>query len=197
MSPTIYFARHGETEWNLVRRVQGALDSPLTAKGRSQARNVGQILRDELGYKPAYRLVASPRGRAMETAGFISETLGLPIEQDERLTEATLGSWDGLMKADIMALIGPGFSDPSGQAWHFEAPDGESFSAVRARAAAFLADISGDTIVVAHGLLGIILRGVYAGLDEEQSLFLPEPQGEVFRLKDGAITRLSLASAAA
>ncbi|CAN5273958.1 histidine phosphatase family protein [soil metagenome] len=197
MTPTIYFARHGETEWNSIRRVQGALDSPLTAKGRDQARDVGRILLDELGYKPDYRLVASPRGRALETAGFIAEALGLTIKTDERLTEVTLGSWDGLTRDEIDRRIGPGFADPTGEAWHFEAPDGESFAAARQRVSSWLDEIDCNTIAAGHGLSGKILRGIYADLDEVQSLALAEPQGEVFRMKDGAIARLSLAGVVA
>ena len=46
--PKIIFMRHGETEWNLIGRAQGRLDSPLTAKGREQAPLLGKILAREL-----------------------------------------------------------------------------------------------------------------------------------------------------
>ncbi|MBZ6077172.1 histidine phosphatase family protein [Microvirga puerhi] len=189
--PPLYFLRHGETEWNRVGRLQGHRDSPLTEKGRKQAALMASILLRELGPRPAFRLVSSPLGRARQTAGFVSEALDLPIETDPRLAELTMGSWDGMTRAEIEAgwpacLVGATDRD-----WNFRSPDGESAEDIRRRASAWLQTVTQPTIAVAHGLLGKILRGTYAGLDLEAALHQSEPQDIVFRLHGGKIDRLT------
>ena len=78
--PILYFARHGETDWNLERRLQGQHDIPLNALGRVQASRCGEILRDLLARdgRPAARFdyVSSPLGRARETMELMRAELG-------------------------------------------------------------------------------------------------------------------------
>ncbi|MGO4571020.1 histidine phosphatase family protein [Microvirga sp. 2TAF3] len=187
----LYFLRHGETEWNRAERLQGHLNSPLTEKGQRQAAMMASILLEELGPRPAFRLVSSPLGRARQTAGFVSEALGLPIEIDPQLAELTMGSWDGLTRHEIQTRWPENFEGASDHDWYFRSPDGESVDDVRDRASAWLETVRQPTIAVAHGLLGKILRGVYAGLDNEAALHLSEPQDTVFRMQGRTITRLA------
>src|SRR3954471_18635626 len=75
----IYLARHGETEFNVLRRWQGSRnDSPLTERGRLQARDTGLVLRDLIDLEAPPRFVASPQPRARATMEIALETLGLP-----------------------------------------------------------------------------------------------------------------------
>ena len=77
----ILLVRHGETQWNVERRMQGQKDSPLTERGRRQAQAmaalVAGIVRREAG---DWRLVASPLGRAQATAAMIAEAAGLNLD---------------------------------------------------------------------------------------------------------------------
>ena len=67
----IYLARHGETEFNVIRRLQGQCDSPLTSRGRDQARRMGLTLGGLID--PAEAMVfSSPLGRARQTAEIIA-----------------------------------------------------------------------------------------------------------------------------
>src|SRR5205823_5581461 len=72
---TIYLVRHGETEWNRIRRYQGWSDSPLTDQGGAQAKAIGRLL-SKLPEIGSADLVASPIGRARHTAEIIRECLG-------------------------------------------------------------------------------------------------------------------------
>src|SRR5579875_3120410 len=72
----LYLMRHGETVWNCERRFQGRRDSPLTAKGRLQAQRMGEVLRRLGAGAAGWAIVASPLGRALETARIVAETLG-------------------------------------------------------------------------------------------------------------------------
>ena len=103
--PVIYLVRHGETEWNVIRRFQGRSDSPLTALGLSQAATYAGILRG-VGAAEDFDLISSPLGRAAKTAEIIGAALGLKLRLDPRLEEVSLGSWDGCTFDDIQIEIG-------------------------------------------------------------------------------------------
>jgi broad specificity phosphatase PhoE len=71
MSGCILLVRHGETQWNLQRRVQGRFDSPLTERGVAQSHAVGQLVRS-LPDAAFARIITSPLGRARQTAEIIA-----------------------------------------------------------------------------------------------------------------------------
>jgi broad specificity phosphatase PhoE len=191
----IYLARHGETEWNRDQRFQGQLDSPLTRRGLEQARRMGETLVRRIRERAGWTIIASPLGRALHTARIIAGILGIAeasIETDSRLAEVDFGSWAGLGHEDIEACS-PGTLDGATQYdWFFRAPDGETYEAMRGRVAAFLAAAGAreKLIVVAHGVTGRILRGLYLGLSKEGGLELEAPQDAIFRLSGGAVERV-------
>lgn len=194
MSGVIYLVRHGETEWNLVRRYQGWGDSPLTRGGVAQAEAVGRMLA-RLPEAAAATIVASPLGRARRTAELIQAALvsPAPIIFDERLREISIGSWDGLDRDEIAALQ-PGIFDGEGrQEWYFRTPDGETYETFAGRIASWLDEAAaGARIVVAHGIVTRVLRGLYAGLPRAIALGLPVPQDHVYRLADGRIEEIAV-----
>ena len=187
---TIFLVRHGETEWNRERRYQGRLDSPLTLRGVAQARAIGRLLAS-VPEAAAAPLVASPQGRARRTADLIRDELGGAGELriDERLRELTAGGWDGLSYAEIEAQSAGIFDGAGHWDWYFRAPGGESWEALAARLADWLAeqDPAATVITVAHGLVSRVLRGLYAGLPRAAALSLPVPQDRIFRLAAGTI----------
>ena len=89
----VYFTRHGETVWNVENKICGMTDSPLTEKGRAQARELGEKLRtsglriDEILY--------SPLSRAADTARAIAEATGIPARCEPRLREQCFGRYEG------------------------------------------------------------------------------------------------------
>ena len=89
----LYLVRHGETDWNRARRIQGLTDIPLNDTGREQARLTGTLLTR----RPITRVVASPLSRARETAEIIARELGLPEpELRDALVERNYGDAEGL-----------------------------------------------------------------------------------------------------
>jgi broad specificity phosphatase PhoE len=92
---TIYFIRHGETEWNAEARYQGQADIPMNARGREQAERNGLSLRPLLPGIAEANYVASPLARARETMQIVRRVLELPPEDfriDDRLKEAQYGA---------------------------------------------------------------------------------------------------------
>lgn len=139
----IAIVRHGETDWNSARRIQGRTEVPLNGTGIAQARESAELLR---GAGPWRRVVSSPLGRAMQTASIIAEALGLPDpEHDEAVLERDFGPAEGLLVAEAEARwVG------------LEVPGAETLDALARRGAAAFARMlqeSPGTIVVAHGAL--------------------------------------------
>ena len=94
----LILVRHGETEWNRLKRVQGRTDIPLNETGREQARATAERLTGE----HFDAVVASPLSRAAETARIIADGLGIgPIELVDDLVERNYGEAEGMTGADI------------------------------------------------------------------------------------------------
>ncbi len=192
-SITLYFARHGETEANREKRFSGRRDTPLTDKGREQARAVGEILNREVGMRPALNFVSSPLKRARTTMEIVRETLGLPQNgyvTDARIEEIDLGLWDHLTSAEARALDPAQFDARAADKWDVAVPGGENYQQVAARATQWAESLAADTFAVSHGALTRILRGLFLGLDWQAMSDLDEPQGVVFRVQGGTVTRL-------
>jgi uncharacterized phosphatase len=89
----LYLVRHGETDWNRQRRIQGLTDIPLNDTGRAQARATGELLARR-SWDAVY---ASPLARARETAAIIAGELGLPGPTLlDALVERNYGDAEGL-----------------------------------------------------------------------------------------------------
>ena len=192
----IYLCRHGQTFHNREGRLQGHLESDLTPLGLAQAAAMGDLLFDLIRRDPPadWRLVASPLRRARTTAEVVAGRLGLEVELDERLVEIDVGEWAGRLRDEVRGenphLIGD-------DAWGFQAPRGETYEAMIARIAGWLAEQVAEPerrlIVVSHGVAGRLLRGAYAGLSPEETLRQDIPQDAVYRLMSGQIDRFDCA----
>ena len=89
----LYLVRHGETEWNRARRIQGRTDIPLNDTGRDQARASGRLL----ARRQWDAVLASPLSRAFETASIIATELGLPEPEPlPAVVERNYGEAEGL-----------------------------------------------------------------------------------------------------
>ena len=92
-----YLARHGETESNRARRYAGRASDSLTSEGRRQILNLARSLADA----NIASIWTSPIVRAVESAGLISQELGIPLQEDPRLAEMLLGPWEGLTESEV------------------------------------------------------------------------------------------------
>jgi broad specificity phosphatase PhoE len=182
----IYLVRHGETVWNTVERYQGARDSPLTARGLEQADRIGLRLAEELAGRTATILAqVSPLGRARETAARIAGHVPLTFQEEPRLREVTLGSWDGMTRDEIAAKYSGALTGADQYDWYFRSPDGESFAAACDRARSWLTSLTAPVVAVSHGLTGRLIRGLYLGLTPRAMLAQSVPQEGFFILRDG------------
>jgi probable phosphoglycerate mutase len=189
----IYLVRHGQTEFNRERRIQGHVDSQLTDLGVRQAKAVGRLLRDLIREPEGWRIVSSPLGRARATAEIIAGILkGPQVELDDRLKEMSWGSHDGRLRAELEAEHPETFGKTG---WAFDAPtDGESYDDVAARVGAWLAELPPEPerriVAVSHGISGRVLRGLYANLHRDAAGQQDVPQDAVFLLQHGGVGRI-------
>ncbi|WP_053363107.1 histidine phosphatase family protein [Bacillus sp. FJAT-27251] len=149
----VYFTRHGETEWNAEKRIQGRLDSRLTARGERDAYLLGERLKD-IEFD---RIITSPSGRAMQTALALKQNRSLEIATDEELMEIHLGNWQGKTENEIKEQYPEEFYLYYHRPELFQNPEGESFFEVKKRAESFLHRLeqetsSGNILVVTHGV---------------------------------------------
>lgn len=182
-SRTWYLVRHGETEWNAAARMQGQLDSPLTARGRAQAAANADLLA-RLGVDLIF---ASPLGRVRASVVLMQAQLPQPVVFDARLMEWSAGRWSGELYAEI------GLKWPlEWAAWEADRvtatpPDAETFLDLRARAAAFVADIDRVTAgrrvaIIAHGFINRALAGVLLAQPPTESVRIRQDNDTVIRI---------------
>lgn len=197
----LYLVRHGETLWNREGRMQGRLDSPLTRHGKDQARRMGQTLAGLVDDPGHFALVSSPLGRAYHTMELIAGELGVPASQcrmDRRLKEMSWGQWDGLTLSEVERYFPEELADRAANPWRYSPPGGESYAMVAARIRPFLDEAvdHGRMIIVAHGVVAQVLRGLYANIPNEAIPALEEPPEAVFRLQQGTVATFEAPQAA-
>ena len=153
----IYMLRHGQTDWNVQRKVQGSADVPLNENGRQVADEIAHVL----GQISFDRIFSSPLVRAKETAEYVARYQNQEIILDDRLKEIDFGAYEGITEKELKE-IGIPFQDmfflhPD----QFQpAPGGETIIDTVNRAKAFLKEIveplekeADNLLIVSHGEL--------------------------------------------
>jgi broad specificity phosphatase PhoE len=192
----MYFVRHGQTEFNLERRHHGRLDSPLTERGRDQARRAGETLATLIDPRDGV-IFSSPLGRALETARIIADVVAVEssIVVDPDLMEIGMGSAEGTTQAEMEQRWPALKAAPANEAMSLQSPDGETMEALAERLGRALRRVAdhhaASRIVVSHGVAGRVLRALYVGLNNVEAFRLEAPQDALFRLNGGIITRIS------
>lgn len=174
--------RHAETVWNREGRIQGHLDSPLTAEGVAQAQGLARRL-SESEYD---LLVSSDLGRAQATAAYIAFEIGMEAVLDARLRERHYGILQGMTCAEAQAAHPEVYRRYSEEDLAFAIPGGESTQACFDRSVGCLEELAARRpgqriLVVAHG--GVI-DGLY-----RHSMSLPHDSSRVFSIVNGSLNQ--------
>ncbi|MBQ3107872.1 MAG: histidine phosphatase family protein [Firmicutes bacterium] len=109
----LYFIRHGQTDWNLARKIQGTTDIPLNENGIAQAHNVGRMLLEKKDLYPIDCIFTSSLKRASKTAEIIASYLELPYAEAPGFYEVNLGKFEGKTWAESREEFPEEF-----EAWH-------------------------------------------------------------------------------
>ncbi|MBX3536487.1 MAG: histidine phosphatase family protein [Chelatococcus sp.] len=189
MAPTIYFVRHGETDWNAEGRLQGQRDTSLNDRGRRQADEVGRFLPDLVPGFAELDYVASPLSRTRETMERLRAAAGLPVDdfrRDERLREVSFGIWEGMTWKEVRSRDNAGAAARDKDRFGFMPRNGESYVMVVERLRPFIVDITRDTLVVSHGGVARALLTMLTDLSTAEAPSVPIWQGRVLVFRDGA-----------
>ena len=178
----IYFVRHGQTEWNAIRRMQGQWNSDLNDLGRAQAHVNGQFLRTlDIEY-----LVASPLDRTRQTAEIINEYLSLELNFDDRIMEWNCGDWSGEMWDQVADKWPDEFAAWQADQFNYRGPGCETYPDMIARATPFLNELMAlpcsRMAVVSHGMIGRVMVGTLLSMSPEEMLAFGQTNDTVFHL---------------
>ncbi|MGF1649841.1 MAG: histidine phosphatase family protein [Hyphomicrobiaceae bacterium] len=214
----LIFIRHGQTDWNRLGRLQGHIDVPLNEVGRAQAKRNGAVLAENwarlasggtrgngaAGGKDhgpsgaqdalaALPFVASPLSRAVETMELVRASAGLPragYSVDPRLKEVCYGHWEGAYLAELKQQDPQGYNQRRFDKFHWRPIDGESYADLTARVSQWLATIDRDHVVVSHGGVSRVIRGLFLDLAEDEIPNLEVPQDRIMVIERGSLVWL-------
>jgi len=194
--PILYYVRHGETDFNVEGRLQGRQDTLLNARGKVQARESGELLRELFARDNRsaqdFSYVASPLRRARETMEILRAPLGLPAQPydtDDRLLEISYGAWEGWTLSEVEARMPGMLAERERDKWDFAPPDGESYRQLTARIGEWYASLTHDTVVAAHGGGVRALMALFNVMPKEEATHAQIAQGVVYVFADGTMTR--------
>jgi probable phosphoglycerate mutase len=179
----LFYIRHGQTDWNAEQRFQGRRDIPLNATGRAQAEANGRKLASMLADPDAFDFIASPLWRARETMEILRQAMGLApsgYRIDERLIEASYGLLEGTTLAEFKRDDPQMHRARRRERWDFRPEEGESHAMVHARIAAWHASLRRNSVVVAHGVIGRVLRHHLYGVERQAAADFAFPQDRIF-----------------
>lgn len=182
--PYCYFIRHGETDWNAERRVQGHVETELNARGRRQAEMIAQRLKALEPDISRFTIYASPMKRVRQTLAPILAAYGLDesvVRFDPRLKERSFGVIEGTVWDTLVAKGIDPRADPLSY-YHWRPEGGESYADVEVRVRAFVAEMENPAIIVSHGGIHRVMRRVILNLPPQEVATLKVPQDGFCRL---------------
>jgi broad specificity phosphatase PhoE len=188
---TIYFVRHGQTEWNAASRMQGQQNSDLNDIGRQQAEVHGRLLA-RLDIDVLY---ASPLDRARQTVEIVQRHVAIEARYDARIVEWNCGDWSGQLRADVRLRWPKQWAALEADPYHYRGPGCENYPDMLARTRPFVTELlaseARNIAVVSHGMIGRVMVGALMGFDAAAMIAFRQPNDIVYRV------RLPAASAAA
>ena len=172
----LVFLRHGQTEWNLLGKLQGQADIDLDEVGEQQAVEAARFFQ-QWSFAACY---TSDLKRALRTAQIVATPHGIDAVPDARLREINVGTWSGLTAAEASAEL-PRLAELYNRGIDFRrSPAGETQAEMVRRALPAMHEIMGQhegqqILIVTHGLLlASIVAALVGGRDDASMLGIPD-----------------------
>ena len=161
----ILLTRHGQTEWNLLKKVQGKADIKLNEKGIKQAEETREFLKSE----KIDLILCSPLKRAIQTAEIVNQGRNIRMIIDERISERDFGEFEGRSNTDF------DFNAFWSYKQNLKYDKAENISDFFGRVYNFLDSIKTEyagkrILVVAHGGISIPVKCYFQGIPNEETL---------------------------
>ncbi len=190
MTLLLHLVRHGETDWNLTKRLQGSSDIPLNATGQAHARALSRLLAS----RPLRGIYSSPASRATETAETIALPHRLPVTVDQNLRELNQGKLEGLTREEIVASHAPFLAAWTERPSSVRLPGGETLGEVQQRMWRAVETIrqthaSGEIVLISHqiALQCLLCHILGVSLDEHRRLRVDVASVSHLEIRDGRI----------
>ena len=186
---TLYLMRHGETDMNRQRRLQGQINCALNENGLAEAKETAKLLRNAgISFTEIY---SSPLSRAMDTAAAVSG--GVPVIAEPLIMEMSFGRYEGVEYSSLGEELWSFIHDPE----NIPAPEGvETKDSITSRTGQFLRRVisdgkEGNVLAVTHGIaLRSMLWNLYPGSKRHNVWSMPIGNCVIYRctVRDGAVT---------
>lgn len=181
------FVRHGETDWNVKKKIQGKTDIPLNKTGERQAEELAQKLVSQK-IKVA-KIYTSPQLRAKKTAEILAEALQLNVYIESGVREMDLGQWEGRKWENIKKEDGERYLYWNTHRRYAKTPEGECYNDVVKRTLQALERIaqkeSEDVLVVTHSA---VIMALFCYLEEQP--FEEEIMIRRYKLENAEVTEV-------
>ncbi|MEP3048686.1 MAG: histidine phosphatase family protein [Roseibium sp.] len=191
----LIFIRHGQTSWNAEGRMQGQKDILLNSIGEGQASGNGSRLKRFLEVEkidPAsLDFVSSPLGRTRTTMERLRSAMELDpkaYRQQDILREITFGDWEGFTLEELADREQDLILQRRADKWRFTPPNGESYQMLSERIGSWLKTVNRPSVVVSHGGVFRVLRGLLEGMETVKVPKLDVPQDQVFVWRNSKMT---------
>lgn len=150
----VHLIRHGETNWNKEKRVQGHSESTLTPQGQQQARDLAPTLQQH----PITKVYCSSSIRTRQTCELLFSNNPIETLYNDELREIYLGPWEGKLQSEIRSLYPEQFENFFHAPEQFAQLEAETFEEVQQRGLKMLKQILSDdsaqeVAIVSHGVL--------------------------------------------
>lgn len=161
----ILITRHGQTDWNVLKKVQGKADIDLNENGREQA----TIIAKKIDLEKIDLIISSPLKRALQTTEIINKSKGIPVIIDERISERDFGEFEGKRTSDFNYE----------EFWSYKANKGyikaENIRDFFDRVYDFLNEVKEKykdkrILIVTHGGVSILMKCYFSGIPDMDSL---------------------------
>ncbi|WP_428770338.1 histidine phosphatase family protein [Treponema sp. HNW] len=168
----LFITRHGETDWNVEKRICGCSESKLTEKGHLQARELAKRLAEDKEKNDIRYIYVSPLKRARDTASYIEKALGIKALPDKRIQEVFFGDFEG-----VHWVTSPEFREILDNPFA-QFPGGESLVQASCRAYSLIDEVrkthseDGNILFVCHGMITVLMHTYFKSYKQSDFLNL-------------------------
>ena len=156
----LFLIRHGQTDWNIIGKIQGSCDIELNNNGIKQAKELSnKVLENKYRFS---RIYSSPQRRAVKTAEILSKVTNVEYISTEGLEEINLGEWEGLSWAEVKEKYSTEYDEWYINRRYTKPPKGESYQDMVERVLAAIHKIINencdDVAIVTHSAVIMCLQ---------------------------------------
>lgn len=183
----LFIARHGQSEWNLLQRIQGQTNTRLSPLGLRQSQDLLRVFKDQ----PLTGIFTSNLDRSFQTAQPLARYLNLPIQRTDLLNELAFGELEGKYLA--------GLDQHDREIWEWwmadpvqrRIPGGESYQDLFDRAGSFLAELEKTKgpisfLIVGHLRVNQALMGILADLPLRKAITIRQPNTWIYHFRNSS-----------